>query len=37
MSEQDGANLQFRAKKRLRDRLTATKLSPDIFPELHGS
>jgi RNA polymerase sigma-70 factor (ECF subfamily) len=34
MSEQDVANLRFQAKKRLRDRLTAAKLSPDIFPEL---
>jgi RNA polymerase sigma-70 factor (ECF subfamily) len=37
MSEQDVANLRFQAKKRLRDRLTAAKLSPDIFPELQGS
>ncbi|HVL12880.1 MAG TPA: sigma-70 family RNA polymerase sigma factor [Gemmata sp.] len=37
MSEQDVANLRFQAKKRLRDRLTAAKLSPDIFPELHGA
>jgi len=36
MTEQDVANLRFQAKKRLRDRLTAAKLSPDIFPELHG-
>jgi RNA polymerase sigma-70 factor (ECF subfamily) len=36
MSEQDVANLRFQAKKRLRDRLTAAKLSPDIFPELQG-
>jgi len=34
MSEQDVANLRFQAKKRLRDRLTAAKLSPDLFPEL---
>jgi RNA polymerase sigma-70 factor (ECF subfamily) len=37
MSEQDVANLRFQAKKRLRDRLTAAKLSPDIFPELQGA
>ena len=37
MTEQDVANLRFQAKKRLRDRLTAAKLSPDIFPELQGS
>ncbi len=37
MSEQDVANLRFQAKKRLRDRLTAAKLSPDIFPELQGT
>lgn len=36
LSEQDVANLRFQAKKRLRDRLTAAKLSPDIFPELQG-
>ena len=36
MSEQDVANLRFQAKKRLRDRLTAAKLSPDIFPELQA-
>lgn len=36
MSEQDVANLRFQAKKRLRDRLTAAKLSPDVFPELQG-
>lgn len=34
ISEQDVANLRFQAKKRLRDRLSAAKLSPDIFPEL---
>jgi RNA polymerase sigma-70 factor (ECF subfamily) len=34
MTEQDVANLRFQAKKRLRDRLSGTKLSPDIFPEL---
>ena len=34
MTEQDVANLRFQAKKRLRDRLTAAKLSPDLFPEL---
>jgi RNA polymerase sigma-70 factor (ECF subfamily) len=34
MSEQDVANLRFQAKKRLRDRLTAAKHSPDLFPEL---
>jgi RNA polymerase sigma-70 factor (ECF subfamily) len=34
LTEQDVANLRFQAKKRLRDRLTAAKLSPDIFPEL---
>jgi len=34
MTEQDVANLRFQAKKRLRDRLIASKLSPDIFPEL---
>ena len=36
MTEQDVANLRFQAKKRLRDRLTASKLSPDLFPELQG-
>lgn len=36
LSEQDVANLRFQAKKRLRDRLTAAKLSPDLFPELQG-
>lgn len=36
MTEQDVANLRFQAKKRLRDRLTAAKLSPDLFPELQG-
>ena len=36
LTEQDVANLRFQAKKRLRDRLTAAKLSPDIFPELQG-
>jgi len=34
LTEQDVANLRFQAKKRLRDRLIAAKLSPDIFPEL---
>ncbi len=34
MSEQDVANLRFQAKKRLRDRLTAARLSPDLFLEL---
>ena len=34
MTEQDVANLRFQAKKRLRDRLTAAKLSPYLFPEL---
>src|SRR5262249_45833809 len=34
LSEQDVANLRFQAKKRLRDRLTAANLSPDLFPEL---
>src|SRR5262245_38136362 len=37
MSEQDVANLWFQAKKRLRDRLIAAKLSPDLFPELQGT
>jgi RNA polymerase sigma-70 factor (ECF subfamily) len=36
LTEQDVANLRFQAKKRLRDRLIAAKLSPDIFPELQG-
>jgi RNA polymerase sigma-70 factor, ECF subfamily len=36
MTEQDVANLRFQAKKRLRDRLIAAKLSPDIFPELQA-
>jgi len=36
LSEQDVANLRFQAKKRLRDRLAAAKLSPEIFPELQG-
>jgi len=36
LSEQDVANLRFQAKKRLRDRLTAAKLSPELFPELQG-
>lgn len=36
LSEQDIANLRFQAKKRLRDRLAAAKLSPDIFPELQS-
>jgi RNA polymerase sigma-70 factor, ECF subfamily len=36
MTEQDIANLRFQAKKRLRDRLIAAKLSPDIFPELQA-
>jgi RNA polymerase sigma-70 factor (ECF subfamily) len=34
LSEQDVANIRFQAKKRLRDRLAASKLSPDLFPEL---
>jgi RNA polymerase sigma-70 factor, ECF subfamily len=37
LSEQDVANLRFQAKKRLRERLTASKLSPDLFPELQGA
>jgi RNA polymerase sigma-70 factor (ECF subfamily) len=37
LSEQDVANLRFQAKKRLRDRLTTAKLSPDIFPELQAN
>ena len=37
MTEQDVANLRFQAKKRLRDRLIAAKLSPDFFPELQGT
>jgi RNA polymerase sigma-70 factor (ECF subfamily) len=36
LTEQDVANLRFQAKKRLRERLTAAKLSPDLFPELQG-
>lgn len=36
LTEQDVANIRFQAKKRLRDRLAAAKLSPDIFPELQG-
>jgi RNA polymerase sigma-70 factor (ECF subfamily) len=36
LSEQDVANLRFQAKKRLRDRLAAAKLSADLFPELQG-
>jgi RNA polymerase sigma-70 factor (ECF subfamily) len=36
ISEQDVANLRFQAKKRLRERLIAGKLSPDMFPELQG-
>jgi RNA polymerase sigma-70 factor (ECF subfamily) len=36
MTEQDVANLRFQAKKRLRDRLAAAKLSADLFPELQG-
>jgi RNA polymerase sigma-70 factor, ECF subfamily len=36
LTEQDVANIRFQAKKRLRDRLVAAKLSPDIFPELQG-
>ncbi len=36
LSEQDVANLRFQAKKRLRERLIAAKLSADIFPELQG-
>jgi RNA polymerase sigma-70 factor (ECF subfamily) len=34
LTEQDVANIRFQAKKRLRDRLIAAKLSPEIFPEL---
>ena len=34
LTEQDVANLRFQAKKRLRDRLVAAKLSPELFPEL---
>jgi RNA polymerase sigma-70 factor (ECF subfamily) len=34
LTEQDVANIRFQAKKRLRDRLVAAKLSPDLFPEL---
>lgn len=34
LSEQDVANIRFQAKKRLRERLIAAKLSPDLFPEL---
>ena len=34
LTEQDVANIRFQAKKRLRDRLIAAKLSPDLFPEL---
>jgi RNA polymerase sigma-70 factor (ECF subfamily) len=34
VTEQDVANIRFQAKKRLRDRLVAAKLSPDLFPEL---
>jgi RNA polymerase sigma-70 factor (ECF subfamily) len=37
MSEQDVANLRFQAKKRLRDRLTSAKLSPELFPELQST
>jgi len=33
-SEQDIANLKFQAKKRLRDHLSASNLSPAVFPEL---
>lgn len=36
LTEQDVANIRFQAKKRLRDRLIAAKLSPDLFPELQG-
>jgi len=36
LTEQDVANLRFQAKKRLRERLTAAKLSPDLFPELQA-
>jgi RNA polymerase sigma-70 factor (ECF subfamily) len=36
LSEQDVANLRFQAKKRLRDRLSSAKLSPDLFPELQN-
>src|SRR5262245_43456150 len=36
LTEQDVANMRFQAKKRLRDRLTAAKLSLDLFPELQG-
>jgi RNA polymerase sigma-70 factor (ECF subfamily) len=34
LTEQDVANIRFQAKKRLRDRLVAARLSPDLFPEL---
>lgn len=34
LSEQDVANLRFQTKKRLRERLIGTQLSPDLFPEL---
>ncbi len=36
LTEQDVANIRFQAKKRLRDRLIAAKLSPDLFPDLQG-
>jgi RNA polymerase sigma-70 factor, ECF subfamily len=36
LTEQDVANMRFQAKKRLRDRLIAAKLSPDLFPELQA-
>jgi RNA polymerase sigma-70 factor (ECF subfamily) len=36
LTEQDVANIRFQAKKRLRDRLMAAKLSPELFPELQG-
>lgn len=37
VSEQEVANIRFQAKKRLRDRLAASQLSPDLFPELSGN